>query len=63
MKFSVVVSGGPVSKIEPQSEYDVTEQAKKPAVTEGAVRITDQGSPLTAPSGTKTNLYGVPFVA
>jgi hypothetical protein len=48
------VSGDPDTKIELQSEDDIAEHEKTPGVTEGAVRITDQGIPLTAPSGANT---------
>jgi len=54
MKIFVAVSGDPNTNIEAQSEDDCAEQGKIPAVTEGAVRNTDQGIPHTAPSGAKT---------
>jgi len=54
MKLFVAVSGEPDTNIEAQSEDDIAEQGKTLAVTEGAVRNTDQGIPHTAPSGAKT---------
>ena len=54
METFVVVSGDPDTKIDVQSEDDIAEQGMTPAVTEVAVRITDQGIPHTAPSGAKT---------
>jgi len=57
MKIFVAVSGDPDTNIEAQSEDDIAEQGKTPAVTEGAVRNTDQGIPHTAPSGAKTSTF------
>ena len=51
MKLSVVLPGDPDTKIEAQTEDDIAEQGKTPAVTECAVRITDQGVPHTVPLG------------
>jgi len=53
MKLFVAVSGDPDINNEAQSEDDIAEQGKTPAVTEGAVRNTDQGITHTAPSGAK----------
>ena len=52
--FFFAISGDPDTYIEAQSEDDIAEQGKTPAVTEGAVRNTEQGIPHTAPSGAKT---------
>jgi len=54
MKLFVAVSGDLDTNIEAQPEDDIAEQGKTPAVTEGAVRNTDQGIPHTASSGVIT---------
>jgi hypothetical protein len=54
MRLFVAVSGDPDTNIEAQSEDDIAEQGKTPAVTEGAVRNTDQGISHTTSSGVIT---------